>query len=268
MATQVGAVQCVQQIKLVLPGGGGHVGWPGQVGDGGAGRAERRALVDRRQERRAPVVDAAVAERLAAALILEDRVRQLERVPDAVRVDLRADTLRDDVDEVVLEVLGDAGDEGDADRGGDVVAAEDDLSGVRSVEVKIDGTEFSPFVAPFQLTLNLVLLSRPELENATLAPVRPISFQGDMCRPVQASQAIGAFKSMRLQLPGRGQLAAPDQPGDAAQVLQADPGPAEVVVLGHAGGFLQEDAQLLGLGLAADAEAKMLRVARRFRRGR
>ena len=58
------------------------------------------------------------AERLAAALILEHRIGQLERVADAVRVELRAEPLGDDVDVVVLEVLGDARDERDADRGG------------------------------------------------------------------------------------------------------------------------------------------------------
>ena len=57
-----------------------------------------------------------LAERLAAALVLEHRVGQLERVPDAVGVELRAQPLRDDVDEVVLEVLGDARDERHADR--------------------------------------------------------------------------------------------------------------------------------------------------------
>ena len=57
-----------------------------------------------------------LAERLAAALVLEDRIGQLERVADAVGVELRAQPLRDDVDEVVLEVLRDARDERDADR--------------------------------------------------------------------------------------------------------------------------------------------------------
>ena len=57
-----------------------------------------------------------LAERFAAALILEDRVGQLERVPDAVGVELRAEPLRDDVDVVVLEVLRHARDERDADR--------------------------------------------------------------------------------------------------------------------------------------------------------
>ena len=55
-----------------------------------------------------------LAERLAAPLVLEHRVRQLQRVLDAVRVEPRAQALGDDVDEVVLEVLGDARDEGDA----------------------------------------------------------------------------------------------------------------------------------------------------------
>src|SRR3989442_1196597 len=37
-------------------------------------------------------------------------------MPDAVRVQLRAETLRDDVDEIVLEVLRDARDERHSDR--------------------------------------------------------------------------------------------------------------------------------------------------------
>ena len=57
-----------------------------------------------------------LAERFAAALILEHRVRQLQRVPDAVGVDLRAEALADHVDEVVLEVLRHAGDERDPHR--------------------------------------------------------------------------------------------------------------------------------------------------------
>jgi len=52
-----------------------------------------------------------LAERFAAALVLEDRVGQFEGVPDAVRVDLRAEPLRDDVDEVILEILGNPRDE-------------------------------------------------------------------------------------------------------------------------------------------------------------
>ena len=50
-----------------------------------------------------------LAECLATALILE--VRQLERVPDAVRIHLGAHSLDDGVDVVVLEILGDARDE-------------------------------------------------------------------------------------------------------------------------------------------------------------
>ena len=46
------------------------------------------------------------AERFAAALIFEDRIWQLERVPHAIRVDLRAGPLRDDVDVVILKILG------------------------------------------------------------------------------------------------------------------------------------------------------------------
>src|SRR5687768_5056458 len=57
-----------------------------------------------------------LAERLAAPLILEDLEWERERVADAVGVQIYADTLRGDVDEIVLEVLRDAGDEGDADR--------------------------------------------------------------------------------------------------------------------------------------------------------
>ena len=70
------------------------------------------------------------AERFAAALVLEHRIRQLERVADAVGVQLRAEPLGDDVDVVVLEVLRDARDEGDADRGAEQQAdAPEELSG-------------------------------------------------------------------------------------------------------------------------------------------
>ncbi len=58
-----------------------------------------------------------LAERLAAALVLEELVGKVERVPDAVRVQLGPDPLRHDVHEVVLEVLGHAGDERHADGG-------------------------------------------------------------------------------------------------------------------------------------------------------
>ena len=60
-----------------------------------------------------------LAERFAAALIFEHRVRQLERMADAVGVELGAKPLRDQVDVVVLEVLGHARDERHADRGGE-----------------------------------------------------------------------------------------------------------------------------------------------------
>ena len=56
------------------------------------------------------------AQRLPAALILEHRVGQLERVANPVRVQLRAQALRNHVDVVVLEVLRDARDERHADR--------------------------------------------------------------------------------------------------------------------------------------------------------
>ena len=52
---------------------------------------------------------------LTATLVLEDLERQRERVTNSVGIELRAQSLRYDVDEVVLEVLGDAGDEGDPD---------------------------------------------------------------------------------------------------------------------------------------------------------
>src|SRR5205085_9501614 len=55
-----------------------------------------------------------LAEGLATSLILEYRVRQLERVTNSVRVHLRAKPLNDDVDEIVLKVFRDAGDERDA----------------------------------------------------------------------------------------------------------------------------------------------------------
>ena len=71
-----------------------------------------------------------LAERFAAALILEHRVGQLERMPDAVGVELRAEPLGDDVDVVVLEVLGDARDERHADRGAEQQAdAAEELAG-------------------------------------------------------------------------------------------------------------------------------------------
>jgi hypothetical protein len=49
-----------------------------------------------------------LAERLTAPLILERLEGERERVTDAVGVEVGADALHDDVDEVVLEVLRDA----------------------------------------------------------------------------------------------------------------------------------------------------------------
>ncbi len=57
-----------------------------------------------------------LAQRFAAALVLEDGVRELQRVADAVGVELRAQPLRHQVDVVVLEVLRHARDEGHAHR--------------------------------------------------------------------------------------------------------------------------------------------------------
>ena len=45
-------------------------------------------------------------------LIFEDGVRQFERVPHAIRIDLRAKPLRHDVDVVILEILRDSRNEG------------------------------------------------------------------------------------------------------------------------------------------------------------
>ncbi len=56
------------------------------------------------------------SERLPAALILEGGIGQVERMAHAVRIELRAQPLRDDIDAVVLEVLRDPGHEGHADR--------------------------------------------------------------------------------------------------------------------------------------------------------
>src|SRR5690348_8475172 len=67
------------------------------------------------------------------------------------------------------------------------------------------------------------------------APTRPISFQGEACRPVQASHSIGEFITFATisEFLGRGAAVARDQPGHAAQVADADQGAVEVVVLGH-----------------------------------
>ena len=58
-----------------------------------------------------------LAEGFTAALIFEDRIRQLERVADAVGIEFGAETLCDQVDVVVLKVLGHARDERHSDRG-------------------------------------------------------------------------------------------------------------------------------------------------------
>ena len=57
------------------------------------------------------------AEGFAAALVFELGVGKFERVADAVGVDAGADLLGDQVDVVVLEILGDARDEGHAHGG-------------------------------------------------------------------------------------------------------------------------------------------------------
>ena len=57
-----------------------------------------------------------LAQGLAAALVFEERVGQFERVAYAVGIDARAHLLGDQVDAVVLEILGDARNERDAHR--------------------------------------------------------------------------------------------------------------------------------------------------------
>jgi hypothetical protein len=57
------------------------------------------------------------AQRLAAALVLKDLVREFQRMAQSVLIDPGSQTLRDDVDEVVLEILCHAGDECHADSG-------------------------------------------------------------------------------------------------------------------------------------------------------
>src|SRR6185437_2609621 len=47
-----------------------------------------------------------LSERLTAALILEERVWQLERVSNSVGIEIDADALRNYVDEIILECLG------------------------------------------------------------------------------------------------------------------------------------------------------------------
>ena len=58
-----------------------------------------------------------LAEGFAGALVLEDLVGEGQGVADAVGVHLGTELLGDAADDVVLEILGDAGDEGDADGG-------------------------------------------------------------------------------------------------------------------------------------------------------
>ena len=54
-----------------------------------------------------------LAQSLAAPLVLEEGIGKLERVLDAVGVDAGADLLRDEVHEIILEILGHAGYERD-----------------------------------------------------------------------------------------------------------------------------------------------------------
>ena len=56
------------------------------------------------------------AERFSAALVFEHGVGKLERVPDAVGINLGSHSLRNDVQVVVLKVLGYTRDKGNADR--------------------------------------------------------------------------------------------------------------------------------------------------------
>ena len=69
-------------------------------------------------------------EGLSAALVFEDGIGKLKRVAQSVGVELRSQTLGDDVDEIVLEVLRYPGNERYADGGGEEEAdAPDELSG-------------------------------------------------------------------------------------------------------------------------------------------
>src|SRR5258708_23027286 len=47
-------------------------------------------------------------QRFAAALILKQRVREIQRMSNAIGVDACANLLRDYIDEIILEILGDA----------------------------------------------------------------------------------------------------------------------------------------------------------------
>jgi hypothetical protein len=58
-----------------------------------------------------------LAQSLAAALVFKQGVRQFQRMADAIGIDASAYLLGDQVDVVILEVLGYAGDEGDSHGG-------------------------------------------------------------------------------------------------------------------------------------------------------
>ena len=60
-----------------------------------------------------------LAQGLAATLVFEHGIRQLERVPDAVRIEPRTQSLGDEADVVVLKILGDARHERHTDRRGE-----------------------------------------------------------------------------------------------------------------------------------------------------
>ena len=57
-----------------------------------------------------------LAQRLAAALVFKDLIRQAQRMANAIRVHLRAHLLRDQTDHVVLDVFGHSRNKGHAHR--------------------------------------------------------------------------------------------------------------------------------------------------------
>src|SRR5260370_35266872 len=55
-------------------------------------------------------------QRFDAALILKQHVRHIQRMSNAIGVDACANLLRDYIDEIILEILGDARDQSHANR--------------------------------------------------------------------------------------------------------------------------------------------------------
>lgn len=57
-----------------------------------------------------------LAQRLTAALVFKEDIREFERMADSVRVNTSTYLLRNDIYVIILKILGDAGDKGHADR--------------------------------------------------------------------------------------------------------------------------------------------------------